>query len=95
MKAIVTAAAALALAAAFSAPAWAQQASEQAAVARSGGQCAISKAMMAAVANNQQQHMQATKLQIDLLIESALASSRAAKFAQAPVKLGQGSPDDG
>ncbi len=50
---------------------------------------------MAAVANNQQQHMQATKLQIDLLIENALASSRAAKLAQAPVKLGKGSLDDG
>lgn len=92
MKAILTTAAALALAAAFSAPALAQQASEHAA-AKQGGQCAISKAMMAAVAENQQQHVAATKSKIDLLIESALASSRSAKLDGSPVKLGKGSPD--
>lgn len=97
MKAIVTTAAALALSisfsGAFSAPALAQQASEQAAVTHSGGQCAISKAIMAAVAENKQQHMEATRSKIDLLIENALASSRAAKLAGSPVKLGKGSPD--
>jgi len=93
MKAFLTIAAVSALAAAFSAPALAQQAGDQAAVTHSGGQCAISQAMMAAVADNEQQHMAATKLKIDLLIENALASSRAAKLAQSPVKLGKGSPD--
>lgn len=93
MKAILTTAAALAMAAAFSAPALAQQAKEQAAVTHSGGQCAVSQAMMAAVAENQQQHLAATKSKIDLLIENALASSRTAKLAGSPVKLGKGSPD--
>jgi hypothetical protein len=97
MKAIVTTAAALALSisfsGAFSAPALAQQANEQVAVEKSGGQCAITQAMLAAIDDNKQQHMQATKSKIDLLIENALASSRAAKLAGSPVKLGKGSPD--
>jgi len=93
MKAILTIAAVSALAATFSAPALAQQAKEQAAVTHSGGQCAISNAIMAAADENQQQHMEATKSRIDLLIENALASSRSAKLTGSPVKLGKGSPD--
>lgn len=92
MKAILTAAAAVALAAAFSAPAAAQQADAQA-DAKSGGQCAVSQAMMAAIADNKQQHMAATKSKIDSLIEGALASSRAAKPAGSPVIMGKGSPN--
>jgi len=94
MKAILTMAAAVALAATFSAPALAQQAGDQVAVKSSGGQCAISQAMMAAVADNEQKHMAATKSKIDLLIENALASSRSAKLGQSPVKLGKASPGD-
>lgn len=92
MKAILTIAAALALAATFSAPAAAQQAGEYAA-AKQGGQCAVTQAMLAAIADNKQQHMEATKSKIDLLIENALASSRSAKLARSPVKHGKGSPD--
>lgn len=93
MRTIVTTGVALVLGAIFAAPALAQQAGEQAAVTHSGGQCAVSQAMMAAVADNEQRHMAATKSKIDLLIENALASSRSAKSAGSPVKLGKGSPD--
>jgi hypothetical protein len=55
MKTILTTAAALALAAAFSVPALAQQANEQAAVKR-GGQCAFSQAMLQAMADGKQEH---------------------------------------
>ncbi len=92
MKAILITAAVVALAATFSAPALAQQAGENAA-AKQGGQCAVSQAILAAIDDNKQQHMQATKLKIDLLIERALASSRAAKLGGSPVKLGKGSSE--
>ncbi len=93
MKTILTAAAALALAATFSTPTLAQQAGEQAAVKSSGGQCAFSQALIQAMADGKQQHMAETKSKIDLLIENALASSRAAKLAQAQVYPAKGSPD--
>ena len=92
MKTILTTAAALALAAAFSVPALAQQANEQAAVKR-GGQCAFSQAMLQAMADGKQEHMTETKSKIDLLIENALAASREAKLAQAQVYPAKGSPD--
>ena len=93
MKTILTTAAALALAAAFSAPALAQQASEQVAASSSGGQCAISQAMLQAMADGKHQQMRETKSKIDLLIENALAASREAKLAQAQVYPAKGSPD--
>ncbi len=93
MKAILTITAVSALAIAFSAPALAQQANERTAFTHSGDQCAISKVVMAAVTENQQQHMVATKTKIDLLIENALALSHSVKVAGSPVKLGKGSPD--
>ena len=93
MKTILTTAAALALAAAFSAPGLAQQASEQVAATSGGGQCAFSQALIQAMADGKQQHMAETKSKIDLLIENALASSRAAKLAQAQVYPAKGSPD--
>ena len=93
MKTILTTAAALALAAAFSVPALAQQANEQAAVTHSGGQCAFSRAMLQAMADGEQQQMEETKSKIDLLIENALAASREAKLAQAQVYPAKGSPD--
>jgi hypothetical protein len=93
MKTIMTTVAVLALTVTFSAPAMAQQADEQVAAKHSGGQCAISQAMLAAMADGKQQQMAETKTKIDLLIENALAASRAAKLAQSPVKLGKGSPD--
>ena len=93
MNTILTTAAALALAAAFSTPAFAQQAGEQAAVKHSGGQCAVRQAMLQAMADGEQQQMEETKTKIDLLIENALAASRQAKLAQSPVKLDKESPD--
>lgn len=93
MKTILTTAAALALAAAFSAPAMAQQAGEQAAVKHSGGQCAFGRAMLQAQADSEQQQMVETKSKIDLLIENALATSRAAKLSQAQVYPAKASPD--
>ena len=93
MKAILTAAAAVAFAAAFSAPAMAQQASEQAAVKSSGGQCAFSQALAQAMAQGEHKQLAETKSKIDLLIENALASSRATKVAQAQVYPPKGSPD--
>lgn len=105
MKAILTTAAAaaatLALAMAFSAPASAQQAHDQLAAKHNGngGQCAISQAMLAAIEGNKQATMTETKSRIDLLIENALASSRASKssgssviLGKSPVILGKGSP---
>ncbi len=93
MKVILTTAAAFALAATLSAPALSQQASEQAAVTHSGGQCAFSQAILQAMADGEQQQMAETKTKIDLLIENALASSRAAKLARAPVTPEKGSPE--
>lgn len=92
MKALLTVTAAIAFAAAFSAPAAAQQAHEQLAAKHGGGQCAISQAMLAAIANNKQQHMTETKSRIDLFIDNALASTRSTKLAQTPIKLGKGAP---
>ena len=91
MKAVLTTAAALALAAAFSAPAAAQQAGEHAA-AKQGGQCAIGQAMQAAIEDNKQNDMAATKSRIDALIDNALASSRTAKSGapeRSPVIMGK------
>jgi hypothetical protein len=51
MKTIMTTVAVLALTVTFSAPAMAQQADEQVAAKHSGGQCAISQAMLAAMAD--------------------------------------------
>ena len=93
MKTILTAAAAVALAAAISAPAMAQPASEQAAVKQSRGQCAFSQALAQAKAHGEEQRMAETKSKIDLLIENALASSRAAKLTQAQVYPAKASPD--
>ena len=93
MKTILTTAAALALAAAFSAPAMAQDANEQVAKTHSSGQCAFSRAMLQAAADSEQQQMEETKSKIDLLIENALAASRDDKLAQSPVKMGKESPD--
>ena len=93
MKTILTAAAALALAATFSTPTLAQQASEQAALKHTGGQCAFGQAMLQAMADGKEQRLEDTKSKIDLLIENALASSRAAKVAQAQVYPPKGSPD--
>ena len=92
MKAILTTAAAIALAMAFSAPASAQEAKDQITAKHSGGQCAVRQAMLAAIEDGKQQQMTETKSKIDLLIENALASSRAAKGASSPVILGKGSP---
>ena len=93
MKAIMVIAIAMALAGAFSAPALAQQASEQVAASSSGGQCAISQAMLQAMADGKHQQMRETKSKIDLLIENALASSRTAKLAHVQVYPAKGSPD--
>jgi hypothetical protein len=93
MKAILTAAAAVAFAAAFSVPAMAQQAGEQAAVKHSGGQCAVRQAMLQAMADGKQQQLEQTKSKIDLLIENALASSRSAKLSQAQLYPAKASPD--
>ncbi len=93
MKTILTTAAAIALAAAFSAPAVAQDANEQVAKTHSGGQCAFSQAMLAAADDGKQQQMEETKTKIDLLIENALAASREDKLAQSPVKMSKSSPD--
>ena len=93
LTSFVITAGALALAAAVSAPAAAQQAGEQAAVKHGGGQCAISQAMLAAISDNKQRHMEETKSRIDSLIENALASTRSTKLAQTPIKLGKITPD--
>ena len=93
MKTVLTVTAAIAFAAAFSAPAAAQQAHDQLGAKHGGGQCAISQAMLAAIADNKQQHMTETKSRIDLLIENALASTRSTKLAQSPIRLGKGAPD--
>ena len=93
MKALLTTAAAMALAVAISTPASAQQANEQAAVTHSGGQCAFGKAMLQAMADGKQQQMDETKTRIDLLIENALATARGTKVAGSPVKIGTVSPD--
>lgn len=109
MKAILTTAAAatatMVLAMSFSAPASAQQAHDQLAAKHNangggnGGQCAISQAMLAAIEGNKQATMTETKSRIDLLIENALASSRASKssgssviLGKSPVIRGKGSP---
>lgn len=96
MKTILTLVAATALAVSISAPASAQQAQEQLAAKHSGsgGQCAVTQAMLAAIADNKQQHMTETKSRIDSLIENALAASRSVKLGQSPVKLGKASLDD-
>jgi hypothetical protein len=101
MKAFLTATATIALVMSFSASASAQQAHDQAAAKHgaNGGQCAISQAMLAAIEGNKQATMTETKSRIDLLIENALASSRASKssgssviLGASPVILGKGSP---
>lgn len=105
MKAILTTAATavatMALAMSFSAPASAQQAHDQLAAKHgaNGGQCAISQAMLAAIEDNKQATMTETKSRIDVLIENALASSRASKatgssviLGKSPVIIGKGSP---
>ncbi len=89
MKTILTTAAVLALVTTFSAPTIAQEAGDQLATKHSGGQCAISQAMLAAIEDNKQQHIAATKSKIDLLIENALASSRSSKLARSPVIMGK------
>ena len=93
MKTILATAAVLALTAALSNPAAAHHAAEPTAAEKSGGQCAISQAIMQAAADGEHQRMAETKSKIDLLIEGALAASRSANLAQSPVKLGKGSPD--
>jgi len=93
MKTIVLSAAALTLVAAVSIPVQAQQAGDQAAATQSGGPCAISEAMMAAVAENKQRHMAATRAKIDLVIDAALASPQPAKTANSPVIMGKGAPN--
>ncbi|NKB47864.1 MAG: hypothetical protein GKS02_00720 [Alphaproteobacteria bacterium] len=101
MKALLTAAAVIALVSAFAAPASAQQAHDQTAAKHAnGGQCAISQAMLAAIADNKEQHMAETKSRIDSLIANALATARTPRapgsptmLSKSPVILGKGSPN--
>lgn len=93
MKTMVMSVAALTLAAAFCAPALAQQADEQAAAGYGGGMCAFSQEMLQAQADNEQQRMAETKAKLDALIDEALASPRSQTVAESPVTPGKQSPD--
>lgn len=93
MKATLTTVAAIAFTAALSVPALAQQANEEAAATKSGGQCAFSQAIRQAIADGEQQQMAETKSKINTLLENALASPRAAKLAQSTEQLEKATPE--